>query len=189
MVRSSWKQNHRSGQVRLERTDILTVHTSEQGPMIEVQVKTANYVGGNTNWPLSTKSQQPELSTREWFVMVVLPAAPFQIPRSFIVPRNHVAAAAWLAHVHWLTEPDAQPGTRNAGPSRSRVNVDGWARYEDRWDLLLSPTTDCPVVLPKWMQNASLLDRVARNPNYSWQHPWRDAPPTWSSRAFLAERI
>ncbi|EAR26116.1 hypothetical protein A20C1_09554 [marine actinobacterium PHSC20C1] len=163
----------------LERTDLLAVHTSERRPMIEVQVKTANYVGGTTNWPLTTKSQQPELSTREWFVMVIMPSSPVEIPRSFIVPRNHVAAAAWLAHMDWLTAPDAGPGKRNVGPNRSRVNAEAWAWYEDRWDLLLAPTTECPVMLPKWMQEASLLDRVARNPDYSWQHPWQENPPVW----------
>lgn len=164
----------------LERTDILAVHTSEARPTIEVQVKTANHVGGTTSWPLGPKSQLPELSNREWFVMVEMPASPIEKPRSFVVPRNHVAAAAWLEHMSWLTEPAAAPGKRNVGPDRSRVTIDTWVRYEDRWDLLLSPTAECPVMLPEWMQDASTLDRVVRNPVYPWVHPWREASPVWT---------
>jgi len=163
----------------LERTDILAVRTSEPRQMIEVQVKSANDVGGTTSWPLGSKSQLPELTDREWFVMVILPPSPIQIPRSFVVPRNHVAAAAWIAHMNWLSEPGVELGKRNAGPDRARVNVDAWARYEDQWSLLLSPTSQCPVMLPEWMREASTLDRVARNPDFPWIHPWRDAPPVW----------
>jgi len=115
----------------LERTDILAVRTSEPRQMIEVQVKSANDVGGTTSWPLGSKSQLPELTDREWFVMVILPPSPIQIPRSFVVPRNHVAAAAWIAHMNWLSEPGVELGKRNAGPDRARVNVDAWARYEE----------------------------------------------------------
>ncbi len=165
----------------LERTDILAVHTLPPRRTIEVQVKTANeVVGGVTSWPLGLKSQLPELSDREWFVMVLMPSSPTAIPRSFVVPRDHIAAAAWIEHMGWLTDPTAEPGKRNVGPDRSRVIVDTWARYENRWDLLLAPTTECPVMLPEWMREASTLDRVVRNPDYEWVHPWRDNPPEWS---------
>jgi hypothetical protein len=52
---------------RLERTDILAVHSTEQGrPMIEVQVKSLNYAGPKSSWPLGTKEQAPSQSGREW---------------------------------------------------------------------------------------------------------------------------
>jgi hypothetical protein len=51
----------------LERTDILAVHSTEQGrPMIEVQVKSLNYAGPKSSWPLGTKEQAPSQSGREW---------------------------------------------------------------------------------------------------------------------------
>ena len=163
----------------LERTDILAVHTSETRPMVEVQVKTVQDLGAKTNWLLGTKSQSPERSEHEWFVLVSVPASPLEVPRSYIVPRNHVAAAAYLAHMSWLTAPDVKPGTRNAGIDMARVNQDEWAWYENRWDLMLSPTSDCPVMLPEWLREASLQKRVIDNADFPWNHPWRDNPPVW----------
>lgn len=78
----------------LERTDILAVHTTEPGrPMIEVQVKSLNFTGPKSSWPLGTKAQGPSQSDREWFVLVLLGKTPAERPRSFVVPRDHVAAA------------------------------------------------------------------------------------------------
>jgi hypothetical protein len=72
-------------------------------------------------WQLGVKSQQPALSPHEWYALVMLdPDARTKAPRTFIVPRDHVAAAAWIGHKNYLTDPSAPPGTRNATP--------GWIR-------------------------------------------------------------
>jgi hypothetical protein len=57
-------------------------------------------------------------------------------PRTFIVPRDHVADAAWIGHMNWRTDPSATPGTRNSGMEQARVGIDTVLRYEDRLDLL-----------------------------------------------------
>lgn len=69
-------------------------------------------------------------------------------PRTFIVPRDHVAAAAWIGHRNWRTDPSATPGTRNSGMEQARVGIDTVLRYEDRWDLLGTDTDEVPIMLP-----------------------------------------
>ena len=71
----------------------------------------------------------------EWLILVLLPGLPSP-PRAFVVPRDHVCAATWIAHQAWLTDPSAPEGKRNADLSRARVSLDVWHGYEDCWDLL-----------------------------------------------------
>jgi len=105
--------------------------------MVEIQVKTANDLGDRSNWLVGAKAQQFALSEREWFAFVLLPTgAAWQAPRTFVVPRDHVAAAGWIAHQGWLTDPSVPVGQRNTPVERARVNVDVWAGYENKWDLM-----------------------------------------------------
>lgn len=162
----------------LERTDLLAVHTTEPGrPMIEVQVKSLNYTGPKSSWPLGTKAQMPAQSDREWFVLVLLGKTPADKPRSFVVPRDHVAAAAWIRHMEWLTEPGVPHGQRNVGPDRSRVEVQVFERYEDRWDLLCASAHEAAVLLlPGFWSLAQ--DRSVGLPA---DHPWRTRlPAAWN---------
>lgn len=159
----------------LERTDILAVRTVGERLQIEVQVKSARSAGPRTSWPLGTKAQQPPLHDFEWFVMVAADADVTKPLRGFVVPRAHVAAAAWIAHMEWLTDPDAEPGKRNAGVDRSRVFLPDFAGYEGRWDLLDRPTTEAPVLLPSRFHDLALLDRVGLPP----EHAWHDGLPKW----------
>lgn len=159
----------------LERTDILAVHSQPPRRMIEVQVKTANDYG-KPNWLISGKAQQPALSEREWFVLVLLPVGDgWRAPRTFVVPRNHVAAAAWIVHQHWLTDPAAPTGTRNTPVAKARVNVEVWEDYEDRWDLLDESAFAAPVMLPTWVRDVALEERVG----LPQDHPWRASLPVW----------
>ena len=68
-------------------------------------------------------------------------------PRSFVVPRDHVATAAWISHMHWLTEPGIATGKRNATLDQPRVAVSVFAPYENRWDLVhvdtAEPSSSC----------------------------------------------
>ena len=160
----------------LARTDILAVDTlSKERRMIEVQVKTATGDGPHTSWPLGTKSQQHAQSGQEWFVLVALPETEHQAPRSFIVPRDHVAAAAWIRHRHWLTEPGIPKGQRTAPIDRARVGIESWTRYENRWDLLRADTDKAPVLLPPRMRELALEERVGLPPG----HPWTERLPNW----------
>ena len=159
----------------LERTDILAVRADDSRQMIEVQVKTATGATDKTSWPLGSKSQLASRTDREWFVLVALPADVKQAPRSFVVPRDVVAAAAWISHQDWLTSPDAEPGKRNAPVDRSRVLLPIWASYEDRWDLIDKPTTDAPVLLPPRYRELALDSRVGLPVG----HPWLKELPVW----------
>jgi hypothetical protein len=163
----------------VERTDILAVGTHlEHRPTIEVQVKTATGSGDKTSWLLGTKAQLPDRSGHEWFILVMLPRVPNQ-PRAFVVPRDHVAAAAWIVHMNWLTHPDVTPGTRNAPVERARVNATVFLGYEDRWDLLDRPTSEASVLLPGWLRDRCKQERVGLPPG----HPWVRKLPTWPASA------
>ncbi len=159
----------------LERTDILAVSTTGPRRVIEVQVKAANGSNPATSWPLGLKSQQAALSDAEWFVLVALPADPVEPPRCFVVPRDHVAAAAWIVHQAWLTDPTIEPGKRNVRVDRARVALHHWEGYENRWDLLKGSTHDAPVLLPASVREQATLERVGLPP----EHPWHDELPEW----------
>lgn len=84
----------------------------------------------------------------EWYALVLLGKNPQAAPRTFIMPRDHVAAASWIRHMEWLTDPTAPRGQRNVGPDRSRVEIYVIEAYEDQWDLLERPTSEAPILLP-----------------------------------------
>ncbi|MCQ9163930.1 hypothetical protein [Arthrobacter sp. STN4] len=159
----------------LERTDILAVKADDSSRMIAVQVKAASGATRRTSWPVGTKAQSPALNDREWFVFVALPEETSAIPRSFVVPRNHVSAAAWIAHMAWLTDPSAETGKRNAPIDRARVPIDVWERYENRWDLLERSAYETDVLLPPHFHALAQLDRVGLPPG----HPWATTLPSW----------
>jgi hypothetical protein len=161
----------------LERTDILAVHTD--GPdrrMVEIQVKGARGERWNSiSWPLGPKAQGPSSHEREFFVMVAIPDDLTAAPRNFVMPRSHVAAAAWISHMAWLTEPGIPAGQRNAPVDRSRVLLPILAGYEDRWDLLLTDESDAPVLLPPEYRTLLQEERVG----LPLEHPWHDDLPEW----------
>lgn len=159
----------------LERTDILAVQAGRERRMVEIQVKTATYSGPRTTWLVNEKAQQRSLSAREWFIFVLVPREPWGLPRSFVVPRDHVSAATWIFHQNWLTEPNVPPGTRNMPLDRARMGVDVWEGYEERWDLLDLSATDAPVLLPTRARQLALEPRVG----VPTDHPWSEYLPEW----------
>jgi len=163
----------------LERTDILAVLAEKGMPrrMVEIQVKGARgSVMNRISWPLNTKAQQPSLHEREYFVMVAIPDDTSLSPRNFILPRSHVAAAAWIQHMNWLNEPGVPVGKRNAPVDRSRVYLPTFEPYEDRWDLLLIDEAKAPILLPpKFREFAQEKERVGLPDG----HPWRQSLPAW----------
>lgn len=159
----------------LERTDILAVQ-SVTGRMIEVQVKAASH-RAQPNRPLNRKAQQLARSNREWFVLVALAESAWGANRGFVVPRDHLAAAAWVSHQNWLTDPGVPPGRRNTGLDQARVSAEVFAGYESRWDPLESPATEAPVLLPPRYREYALEERVGLPPD----HPWVERLPIWAS--------
>lgn len=158
----------------LSRTDILAVGVAHAGrPQIEVQVKAATQVR-RTSWELGSTIGHLSLSDREWFVLVVVPRVG-EPPEAYIMPRDHVAAAAYISHQDWLTDPTAPAGQRNAGLSRSRVLASRLIGYRDRWDLLDLPATDAPVLLPTAWKELATDSRVGLPP----EHPWIKQMPDW----------
>jgi hypothetical protein len=110
-------------------------------------------------------------------VFVALDPVPGRAPRSYVVPREHVWAGAYIQHMNWLTTPGIPAGKRNAGVERARVYAEVWAGYEDGWDLLNRPTTACPVLLPVRHRVYALDPRVGLPDG----HPWRDRLTEWGT--------
>jgi hypothetical protein len=157
----------------LEHADILAVHSSTRR-LVEVQVKTASFMP-KPNWRLNLKAQEPSRSDHEWFVLVALGQSPSDGTRGFVVPRDHVGAAAWITHENWRTEPGVEPGKRNAGVDQARVAAGVFDNYLGRWDLLTQSTSEVPVLLPPHYRDLAMNDRVGLPP----AHPWRKSMQDW----------
>jgi hypothetical protein len=156
-------------------TDILAVHADDERRIVEIQVKTAKFRGSHTNWLLDSKAKRLSVSDREWLVLVLLPTFALQAPRGFVVPRDHAAAAAYIHQQDWLTEHGIPTGTRNTPLTQSRTELAVWTGYENRWDLLLKPTSNAPVLLPPDFRDLALDERVGLPPG----HPWLRRLPNW----------
>lgn len=159
----------------LARTDILAVQTTGARRTIEVQVKSVRQTKSKPDWPLGTNSQAPALNDREWFVFVLIDLDPAGPMRTFVVPRDHVAAAVWIEHMHWATEPGIPVGKRNTPLSNARSTISAFESYEDRWDLLLHSADDAPVLLPPGFRTHALDPRVGLPAG----HPWAAQLPGW----------
>ncbi len=157
----------------MERTDLLAVHTDTRRTL-EVQVNTASF-NKAPSWLIGAKAQQPSPKDHEWFVLVLLPQETHGAPRSFVMPRDHVAAAAWIRHQDWLTEEGVPAGKRNTPLDRARIQEWVAEGYEDRWDLLHQPASQVPVLLPSGFRSLALTERVGLPPG----HPWCAELPAW----------
>lgn len=159
----------------IARTDILAVGTHlSHRPTVEIQVKTATDGGDRTSWQLGGITQLVAASQHEWFVLVLLPKFPFE-PRAFVVPRDHASAATWVVHQNWRTDPLVPDGKRNTGLSQARIQLTIWQGYENCWDLLGTPTSEAQVLLPSWIRQRALEERVGLPPG----HPWNTMLPEW----------
>lgn len=162
----------------VSRSDVLAVDSRPGGErlMIEVQVKTSRRTN-HTSWLLGEKAQSPSLSEREWFALVELPplgavGSP-AAPRTFIVPRDHLSAAAYAVHMAWLHDATATRA-RNTSVDRARVTAaQAWFGYEDQWGLLDQPASAAPVLLPPDLR--AVIEREGLPEG----HPWVAALPRW----------
>ena len=155
----------------IERTDILATHTTTSRA-IEVQVKTASHMP-KPNWLVGRKGLEPARSDREWFVMIALGPTPCSAHMAFVVPRNHVAAGAYIGHMNWLTDPTAPPGKRHAPVEQARILLETIRGYENRWDLLLDSADRAPVLLPSAFRTYAKDPRVGLPDG----HPWKTRLP------------
>ncbi|MEV7134872.1 hypothetical protein AB0N24_18500 [Arthrobacter sp. NPDC093128] len=71
----------------------------------------------------------------------------------------------------------ATPGARNAGPDQAHVGTETVQAYEDRWDLLGTPTDEVPVMLPPWYRELAADPRVGLPP----EHPWNKELPKFDT--------
>ena len=116
----------------LERTDILAVNTDlHHRPVVEIEVKAASQRSEGTNWLLGTKAQFLAKSAHDWFARVLLPEIP-AIPRAFVVPRDHLSAAAWIVHHDQRRRPAgrgsvvaADAGAAGPGPGPVHLQLRG----------------------------------------------------------------
>lgn len=158
----------------LARTDILAERSLPpfDAAQISIQVKTSR----NGRWRLNPNRIDAAHSPREWFVLVEWNEST-QALASYVVPRDHVSAGSWLGHMRWLTDPTAKRA-RHAGPEKSVRGVETFGGYKDRWDLLLKPTDEAPILLPHELHELALSgDPDIRLPRW---HPWSgDGLPDW----------
>ena len=160
----------------LERTDILAVRADDvDRRMVEIQVKASSGYGDQTRWRVNEKAQQPSLSNREWFALVLLGDSAPPSPRTFIIPRDHLAAAAWIQHMAWLTDSTVPAGRRNAPVGAAQVQAWMVKGYENRWDLMEAPATHAPVLLPPEFRSMAQEQRIGLPPD----HPWKISLPEW----------
>lgn len=161
----------------LAHSDILAVQSQPPRLMIEVQVKTASH--GTRSWRVNRKAQERALSCREWFVFVLLGERSWDAPRGFVVPRDHVAAAAYIAWKNWRTDPDVSEEKlkkRNTPIDQARLGECDVLGYQDRWDLLSEPTSQAPVLLPPHFRTLALEEDRVGLPE---DHPWKSHPAEW----------
>lgn len=170
MARHSWGAAlTRDG---LEHADVLAVHTATRR-LVEVQVKTASFMP-KPNWRLNLKAQS-RLGLTTSRSSSLRSARRRRRARERSSCRGPRAAAAWITHENWRTEPGIEPDKRNAGVDQARADATVFAGYLDRWDLLHELTPEVPVLLPPDYRDLALSDRVGLPP----KHPWREQLPNW----------
>jgi hypothetical protein len=122
-------------------TDVLAQYR-EKGILVAIQTKTASL--GN-QFMVNASIERPSSANNEWVVLVKLHALGSR-PSFFVVPHNHVAAAAYAQHMRWLKTPGVG-GRPHVDNPRRMLKANEFLAYEDRWDLLLRPTSDVPNLL------------------------------------------
>lgn len=164
----------------VERTDVLAAHPD--GRHATIQVKTTSTVN-NPKFMFGLKGCDPARSSYEWFVLVALPSDRSGAPRTYVVPRDHVAAAVWIRHMEWLTNPSVPPGKRNTTLAGNRTEAWVFAKYEQRWDLLSDRAESVPVMLPSRFRTWSTDPRVM----LPTDHPWLKGSVIWDESAEHAD--
>lgn len=121
-------------------TDVLAQH--ETGPMVAIQTKT------KTSGPHFQLAQKDERAGRsnEWYVLVGVESGHFDSARFYVVPRPVIAAIVVSYHRWWLATPGVK-GQAHNDTKRRAVRPEWVEGYRDRWDLLLAPPSDAPIMV------------------------------------------
>jgi hypothetical protein len=122
-------------------TDVLAQYR-EKGILVAIQTKTASF--GN-QFMMNAGIERPSSAENEWIVLVKLHKLGSR-PSFFVVPHNHVAAAAYAQHRRWLATPGRAGQPHRDNPRRT-LRAHQLLNYEDEWDLLLRPTSAVPNML------------------------------------------
>lgn len=122
-------------------TDVLAQYR-EKGILVAIQTKTASM--GN-QFMVHESIERSSAADNEWVVLVKLHELGTR-PSFFILPHDHVAAAAYAQHRRWLGTPGRE-GKQHNDTARRMLIAKQFVGYEDRWDLLLRPTTEVPNLL------------------------------------------
>jgi hypothetical protein len=122
-------------------TDVLAQYR-EMGILVAIQTKTASL--GN-KFMVNVGIERPSSADNEWVVLVKLHELGSR-PSFFVVPHDHVAAAAYAQHRRWLATPGVGGREHRDNPRRMLI-AKQFLDYEDRWDLLLRPTSEVPNLL------------------------------------------
>ena len=125
-------------------TDVLAQEPTT-GTIIAIQTKTASE--GN-QFLLNKKCEVPTSALSDWYILVKLHKLGIR-PTFYIVPRNIIAGAAYAQHREWLARPD-RTGKPHNDNDRRMLLAKHFSDYEDRWELLNSPTTEAPLLLGQW---------------------------------------
>lgn len=157
----------------IARTDLVAVN-AESGAMIAAQVKTTRSISSPV-WMLGTKGVEPARASSEFYILVALPELPWEQPRGFVVPNNHVAAGLHISYTDWLTDTDVRPGSRSTALGSARTHWSVFANYENRWDLLEESGFAAPVLLPPRFRALATQPRVG----LPRRHPWLAELPLW----------
>ena len=156
----------------VERTDVLAQHV-QTGRQVSIQVKTASS-RKNLTWLVNEKAQKGSLNDAEWFVLVALSSDPGGLNRAFVIPRDHLAGAAWISHMAWLNDPTATR-PRSTGLNQARVPVEDLAGYEDGWDRLQQPTSEVGIRL-----SARLKAAAEAHAGFPQVRPWKGKAVRWA---------
>jgi hypothetical protein len=122
-------------------TDVLAQYR-ERGILVAIQTKTASL---NNEFMLNAGIEKPSFAENEWVVLVKLHGLVAR-PSFFVIPHNHVAAAAYARHKRSMPTPGRGGEPRRDTKIRMLI-AKQFAGYEDRWDLLLQPTSEVPNLL------------------------------------------
>lgn len=130
----------------MPRTDLVAQEMGPSARLIAVQCKAAN-AGGSFQVGLRGELPSPP-GSNEWYVFIEL-FEPDRRPSFYVVPRNVVAAFAWVGHRAWLTGTRRDGSPRRNGSMRS-IQAHEFAAYREQWDLLDAPADEAPYMLPEW---------------------------------------
>ena len=131
------------------------------------------------NFQLFRVKDEIARSEHEWFAFVLIPSFP-QALRTFIIFRNHVCAATWI---EWRILTNYLDSKQQCDDKSKQIWISWvtWQRYEERWDLLGTPTSDIPVMLGVYHRHLAKNKIVDLPPGHPWDEEFPEWPKFWGN--------